>query len=122
LDTIGELRAIYELATVAFVGGSLAPVGGHNILEPAQFGVPVLVGPHTENFRDMVTLFQRADALTIVEADTFAPLLVDLLRDSTRRTQLGDRARQLFESQSGATSRTMAVMEELLPPGGTAPR
>jgi len=60
------LAALYALATVAFVGGSLVERGGHNILEAAQFGVPVLVGPHTENFRDMVNLFRDAGALRVV--------------------------------------------------------
>ena len=60
VDTIGELAALYALADVAFVGGSLVPRGGHNIIEPAQHGVPILVGNHTENFRDIVGLFQDA--------------------------------------------------------------
>jgi 3-deoxy-D-manno-octulosonic-acid transferase len=66
LDTIGELAAIYALADVAFVGGSLVPRGGHNIIEPAQHGVAVVTGNHTENFRDIVGLFQIRDAVRIV--------------------------------------------------------
>ena len=66
LDSIGELASLYQFADLAFVGGSLVPKGGHNVLEAAQFGVAILVGPYTENFRDMVGMFQRADALRVV--------------------------------------------------------
>ena len=66
LDTIGELAALYALADIAFVGGSLVPRGGHNIIEPALYGVAIIVGNHTENFRDIVSLFQRRDAVRIV--------------------------------------------------------
>ncbi len=68
LDTIGELASLYDFADVAFVGGSLVPKGGHNVLEAAQFGVAILVGPHTENFRDVIGIFQRANASLRVHA------------------------------------------------------
>ena len=67
LDTIGDLAAVYGLASVAFVGGSLVPKGGHNPLEPAQFGVPAVMGPSYENFRDIVAEMQAADAIRIVK-------------------------------------------------------
>ena len=63
IDSIGELSSLYALADIAFVGGSLIPRGGHNIIEPAQHGVPILIGPHTENFRDIVELFRSRDAV-----------------------------------------------------------
>ncbi len=63
---IGELASLYELVDLAFIGGSLVPRGGHNVLEVAQFGAPILVGAHTENFRDIIDLFRRADALRVV--------------------------------------------------------
>ena len=63
LDSIGELASLYQFADLAFVGGSLVPKGGHNVLEAAQFGIPILVGPSTENFRDIIGVFQKADAL-----------------------------------------------------------
>ena len=66
IDTIGELARLYQFADLAFVGGSLVPRGGHNVLEAAQFGVPILVGPYTENFRDIIEIFRRADALRMV--------------------------------------------------------
>src|SRR5262249_31130151 len=70
LDTIGELASIYQFATITFVGGSMVPRGGHNILEPAQFGRPILVGPHTENFRDIVGIFTAENALRVVTKET----------------------------------------------------
>lgn len=119
LDTIGELGAVYQLADIAFVGGSLVSRGGHNILEPAMYGVPVIVGPHTENFRDIIQLFQRADAVSIVEnPNAFSRELVSLLADSGRRRELGDRAAELVKQQSGATLRTLNTLESLL----TGPR
>ena len=72
LDSIGELASLYQFADLAFVGGSLVPKGGHNVLEAAQFGVAILVGPHTENFRDIVDIFQRADALRVVTPESLA--------------------------------------------------
>ena len=66
LDSIGELASLYQFADLAFVGGSLVAKGGHNVLEAAQFGIPIMVGPSTENFRDIITVFQRADALCVV--------------------------------------------------------
>jgi 3-deoxy-D-manno-octulosonic-acid transferase len=115
LDTIGELGAIYQLADIAFVGGSLAPRGGHNILEPAMYGVPVVVGPHTENFRDIVELFGRAGAVVIVrDGAQLAGEFSALLFDPQRRTQLGERAADLVREQSGATARTLAELEILL--------
>jgi 3-deoxy-D-manno-octulosonic-acid transferase len=118
LDTIGELAAMYELADLAFVGGSLGPFGGHNILEPAQHGVPIMVGPHTENFREIVEIFLRADALKAVDDESFAREMLALLRDYPKREALGRRAAEVFRAQAGATARTLAALEELL---GVAP-
>ena len=114
LDSIGELASIYSLATLAFVGGSLVPKGGHNILEPAYFGVPIVVGPHTENFRDMVALFRAADALRVVDAAALAGALLSLLQDATGREALGRRAAEVFRAQAGASARTLAALDSLL--------
>lgn len=114
LDSIGELAAMYALANVAFIGGSLAPRGGHNILEAAQHGAAIVVGPHTENFRDIITLFQRADALRVVSEEQLAPTLVELLSDDSRRRELGARAAAVLRAHSGATARTLAALESLL--------
>ena len=77
LDSIGELAAVYSLAAVAFVGGSLVAAGGHNPLEPAQFGVPILMGPHYENFREIVEKLKARQAIRIVEPAELSVVLLD---------------------------------------------
>ncbi len=114
LDTIGELAALYALADVAFVGGSLVPRGGHNIIEPAQHGVAIVVGNHTENFRDIVGLFQSRDAVRIVSVAELPLTLMHLLADDQERRALGRRAAETLRSQTGATSRTLAALKSLL--------
>ena len=119
LDSIGELASIYEFADLAFIGGSLVPKGGHNVLEPAYFGVPILVGPHTENFRDIVDIFRRADALRVVTSETLTPVVLDLLVNWEERERLGRNARDVMQSQQGATHRTAEALLALLPEGHT---
>ncbi len=114
LDTIGELASLYALADVAFVGGSLVPRGGHNIIEPAQYGVPVVVGKHTENFRDIVNLFRSQDAVRVVGPADFPAVLTDLLSNKGERIALGRRGADALRSQVGATDRTVAALEKLL--------
>jgi 3-deoxy-D-manno-octulosonic-acid transferase len=114
LDTIGELAALYALADVAFVGGSLVPRGGHNLIEPAQHGVAVVVGNHTENFRDVVSLFQSRDAVRVVGPRELPRMLLELLANDTERIALGRRAAETMRSQSGATARTAEELQKLL--------
>jgi 3-deoxy-D-manno-octulosonic-acid transferase len=114
LDTIGELAALYGLADIAFVGGSLVPRGGHNIIEPAQHGVATVVGNHTENFRDIVSLFQSRDAVRIVGPAELPLVLMELLANDTERIALGQRAAETMRSQIGATARTADELQELL--------
>jgi 3-deoxy-D-manno-octulosonic-acid transferase len=114
VDTIGELASLYALADVAFVGGSLVPRGGHNILEPAQYGVAIVVGNHTENFRDIVGLFQSRDAVRIVGPVEFPLVLMNLLANDSERAALGRRALQTAQSQAGATLRAVEALEELI--------
>lgn len=114
LDTIGELRALYALATVAFVGGSLVPRGGHSILEPAQYGVPIVVGPHTENFREITEVFSKAEALVISTPQTFTADLRRLIDDPAQRKTLGANALHVMGSNEGATPRTLAALLTLL--------
>lgn len=114
LDTIGELSAIYSLADVAFVGGSLVPRGGHNIIEPAQHGVAVVTGNHTENFRDIVGLFQSRDAVRIVGLAELPLTLMHLLASEEERIALGHRAKETVQSQAGATLRTLEGLKTLL--------
>jgi 3-deoxy-D-manno-octulosonic-acid transferase len=114
LDTIGELAALYALADVAFVGGSLVPRGGHNIIEPAQHGVATVVGNHTENFRDIVSLFQSRNAVRIVGPAELPLVLLELLANDEERIALGKRAAETMRSQIGATLRTADELQELL--------
>ncbi len=114
LDTIGELASIYQLAAIAFVGGSLVAKGGHNILEVAQHGSAIVVGPYTENFRDMVTLFRRAGAVVVATADELAPTFLSLLADESRCRGLGARAREILRDNAGATARTVSALQSLL--------
>lgn len=114
LDTIGELAAIYALADVAFVGGSLVPRGGHNILEAAQFGVAIVTGNYTENFRDIVELFQRNEAVCIATAAELPRVLMQLLAHEAERKALGARAAETLRSQNGATARTVHELQRLL--------
>jgi 3-deoxy-D-manno-octulosonic-acid transferase len=114
LDTIGELAGAYALADVAFVGGSLVPRGGHNILEPAYFGKAIVVGPHTENFRDIVQRFAAEHAVLTATPQELEGTLVRLLSDSQDRDQLASRARSVMAANSGATEKTLAALEVLL--------
>jgi 3-deoxy-D-manno-octulosonic-acid transferase len=114
VDTIGELAALYALADVAFVGGSLVPRGGHNIIEPAQHGVAIVTGNHTENFRDIVGLFQSHDAVRIVGLAELPLMLMHLMDSDVERMALGRRAKETILSQMGATSRTLEALQSLL--------
>ncbi len=114
LDTIGELASVYSLAGVAFVGGSLVPAGGHNPLEPAQFGVPIVMGPHYANFVAVTDSLRKHDALLIAAREELAAALGKLLRDRTAAEEMGARAREVFERQAGATERCVAAIRELL--------
>jgi 3-deoxy-D-manno-octulosonic-acid transferase len=114
VDTIGELAALYALADVAFVGGSLVPRGGHNIIEPAQYGVAIVTGNHTENFRDIVALFRSRDAVRIVGLSELPLTLMQLLADDGERRALGRRAEETMRSQMGATLHTMEGLKALL--------
>ena len=120
VDTIGELAALYSLADVAFVGGSLVPRGGHNIIEPAQHGVAIVTGNHTENFRDIVGLFQSHDAVRIVSLAELPLVLMQLIDNDSERRALGRRARETILSQMGATSRTLEALKTLLMQGDDA--
>ena len=111
LDSMGSLAAVYELATVAFVGGSLVRKGGHNPLEPARFGVPVIMGPSYENFREIVEAMRAMDAVWIVEE---GGLGVAMHQAMSRGRAMGRRGREFFEAKAGATERTLGALEDLL--------
>jgi 3-deoxy-D-manno-octulosonic-acid transferase len=118
LDTIGELATLYQLATVAFVGWSLVPTGGHNILEPAVFGRPVVFGPHMDNFSEIADAFLANAAGVRVGSDReLGDVLVSLMTDPIRRARLGAAARALVEANRGAKDKTLTVLSRLLPEG-----
>lgn len=115
LDTIGELAGIFELADVVFVGGSLVPSGGHNLLEPAFWAKPILFGPYMENFRDIAQLFLEAGAaLEVSSPRELAERTLELLGNEARRRELGEKAKQVLEQASGATERVLEQIRELL--------
>jgi 3-deoxy-D-manno-octulosonic-acid transferase len=114
LDTIGELASVYSLASVAFVGGSLVPAGGHNPLEPAQFGVPIVMGPHYANFVAITDSLRDAGALRIAEEEDLATALIGLINDRELAVAMGARAIEVFERQAGATDRCVAAICRLL--------
>jgi 3-deoxy-D-manno-octulosonic-acid transferase len=119
LDTIGELAQLYQVATVVFVGGSLVDHGGHNILEPAVFGKPIMFGPHMQNFKEIVDAFLANDAAVQVGSEReLEQAMISLATDPVRRAKLGAAARALVEANRGAKGKTLAVIADLLPPSG----
>jgi 3-deoxy-D-manno-octulosonic-acid transferase len=114
LDSIGELAPLYSLATLAFIGGSLAPRGGHNILEAARYGVPLLVGPHTENFRQMVNVFRDAGALRVVGPAELPLVFTELIADPAARSAMGESARETMKAGAGVTDRILGALRRLI--------
>jgi len=115
LDTIGELASLYRLADGTFIGGSLVPSGGHNILEPASFGKVPVFGPSMENFAEIASRFVSAGAAVQVESPEDAGVAwIELLRDPQRMKQMGEGARRLVEGSRGATERAIAETAKLL--------
>jgi 3-deoxy-D-manno-octulosonic-acid transferase len=116
LDTVGELARLFHVATLVFVGGSLVDAGGHNILEPAAFGKPIVFGPSMHNFTEIAEAFLGAGAAVQVRsAAELADTCVSLAADPVRRASLGAAARALVEANRGARGRTLAVIEDVLP-------
>ncbi len=115
-DTLGELGLFYALASVAFIGGSLVPVGGHNPIEPAKLGVPILTGPEIANFKAVYDAFSAAGACRVVaNATELAETASALIADEAARTALTARARAIVTANEGALERTFAVIDALLP-------
>ena len=116
LDSIGELARVYQLATVAFVGGSLVDHGGHNILEPAIFGKPIVFGPYMQNFKEIADAFLANDAgLQVRSVSELETALPDLVADPVRRARLGAAARALVEANRGAKRKTLEAVASLVP-------
>jgi 3-deoxy-D-manno-octulosonic-acid transferase len=122
LDTLGELASVFSLATVGFVGGSLLPQGGHNVLEVSASGVPVLTGPNVQNFQEIANEFHREGALVFVkDATELAREIVSFVTDKARRNEVGGRGRALIEPNRGALGRTVDGLSGLIEPS-TSPR
>jgi 3-deoxy-D-manno-octulosonic-acid transferase len=119
LDSLGELSSLYQIGLGCFIGGSLVPTGGHNPLEPAQYGVPVSIGPSMENFREIAAEFSRADAWAQVEnAAELARVWRSWLDDPGAAADLGSRGLSVVKENQGSLERTMAFLKPLL---GEAP-
>ena len=115
VDTLGELLDFYAAADVAFVGGSLVPIGGHNLLEPAALGLPILTGPHTFNSKDIVQLLVARGAATVVnQADELGARVSALLADADERARIGALARACVEDNRGALNKLLGLIEPLL--------
>ena len=121
LDSIGELRSVYSLAPIVFVGGSIAQTGGHNIIEPAAAGAAVITGAHTHNFQVIVETFLRAGAIVQLPPLSdwkatmdLAKVISELLANPARRLELGARARELVNENRGATERTLQSLAPIL--------
>jgi 3-deoxy-D-manno-octulosonic-acid transferase len=112
LDTIGELSKVYGVADVAFVGGSLTPFGGHNLLEPASFGIPVVFGPHTFNFDAMSRLLVACGGgKRVVDESDLLSVMRELLGQEDMRRQIGKRAEAFVEGNQGALERVMGILK-----------
>jgi 3-deoxy-D-manno-octulosonic-acid transferase len=119
VDTMGELAGFYACADVAFVGGSLQPVGGHNLLEPAAVGTPVVTGPHLHNFAEIARHMREAGALQVgADVDGIGAALEMLLADPAARRTMADAGRALVEQGRGALARTLRLVAPALPPDG----
>ena len=115
VDTVGELALLYASADVAFVGGSLVPIGGHNLLEPAALGLPVLSGPFQFNSQEIATLLlRRGAALEVSDARELAAAVRRLFDDPTERQRIGAIGRDIVASNRGSVARLLALMEPWL--------
>ncbi|HEY5020219.1 MAG TPA: lipid IV(A) 3-deoxy-D-manno-octulosonic acid transferase [Steroidobacteraceae bacterium] len=118
LDSLGELLDFYAAADVAFVGGSLVPIGGHNLLEPAALGLPVLAGPQQFNSPDVASaLAQRGALITVHDAQELAAALADLLSDADRRARKGEAARLAMDAHRGALGKLLRLIDTLMGEG-----
>ncbi len=113
-DTMGELLAFYGAADIAFVGGSLVPVGGHNLIEPAAWACPVVSGPHLYNFAEVERLLQENNALAIAKnSDELVVIIKNWLRVETLRKNAGERAKQVADNNRGALNKLCSIITEI---------
>ncbi|MBI5408898.1 MAG: 3-deoxy-D-manno-octulosonic acid transferase [Nitrospirae bacterium] len=117
LDTIGELSRVFSKADVAFVGGSLVPVGGHNILEPAYWARPIIFGPHMENFPFAEDFLNSSAAVQVGDANEIITTVKDLLKDNDKAARMGQNAKAILENNSGAVKKAIELVRGFI---GTA--
>ena len=121
LDTIGELAKLYAVGTVVFVGGSFAPIGGHNVLEPAAHRKPILFGPHMHNFHQIAAaLLEAGGALQVQQPAALGGTIIDLLRHPEHQQTLGEAAYRVLRDNQGAIERNVQLIEQLLRRDGRA--
>jgi 3-deoxy-D-manno-octulosonic-acid transferase len=127
LDSIGELRSVYTLASIVFVGGSIAKTGGHNVVEPAAVGAPVIVGSHTYNFQSIVETFREAGAIVQLQPMSDSATIVELgiaiselLLNPARGREIGALAQRLVTENRGATARTLRAIDSMIAPAPNA--
>ena len=120
VDTLGELLSFYAAGDIAFVGGSLVSIGGHNLLEPASLGLPVLAGPHNVNSADIARMLIERKAVRIVhDAAELSRSVGELLADPARRAGMGAEGKKAIDDNRGAVDRLMAFLSPLLPGDGS---
>jgi len=110
LDTVGELSGVFSKVSMAFIGGSLVPVGGHNVLEPAYWSKPVLFGPHMDNFPVADEFIERSAAIMVKDPKDIAENVILLLSDDNRALRMGQNARAIFDSNSGAVKKAVGLI------------
>jgi len=114
VDTVGDLRSLYALSSLVFVGKSLCVGGGHNIIEPAFYGKAIVIGPKVGNFRDIVACFKAKNAIVQVDQEGFAEAVIDLITNPSKRDALGAACRDVIAENQGASKRTLELAAQLL--------
>ncbi len=114
LDTVGELSRLYGIGSLSFVGGSLVPTGGHNILEPAIYGVPVVFGPHMENFPEIsVVVKERGGGVQVKGSEELVQVMGDLMRDPEKSHRMGNAGIRIIQENQGALKRTLDLIDTI---------
>jgi len=114
-DSMGELMTFFGACDLAFIGGSFVPTGGHNMIEAAAWGAPVLTGPHLFNFTEVAQLLTEAGGMKVCQNfDDLADQCILLLQDEQQRIQMGDAARHVAEANRGALDRLLAVISQII--------
>lgn len=114
LDTLGELFSFYGLADIAFVGGSLVNIGGHNIIEPASYGIPVIFGPYMQNFREISEQFLSVHAAVTVNSQNMTQTLAELVSDKEKRKSIGNQAKLITERNKGSLEKTLKLINFII--------